>query len=284
MKAMLESGGGRFASLWKIARTDGTTLYFTSHTQSIDYLSNTYQPMSVGGQSARRAQSGLRERNLEFVGYLSSGEIEDDDLRTGAYNGAEVTEYVIDWAYPWQGSFDSNTYYITEISWTGEEWEGQINGLTTQLRQAKGRVIGRRCEWVLGDADCGVDVASHTDSGSVSSVPEQRKRIYTNLTGEVGGYYDNGELTFTSGSNNGRTIDVEQYIPTNGEFIFALPVNFDIAASDTFDVYPGCGGDLEDCKGTSGSNNRPWATNVANHGGFPHVPGTTTSLLTPNAK
>ena len=280
----MQGRGHRFASLWRLTLTDGTTLRFTDHAQSLTFAGDAYSPMSVADVSAHRAEQGLRERNLQFIGYLTADEINFNDLRTGSYNGAEVVEFLVDWKYPWQGAFYTNTYFITEVSWTGETWEAQIDGLTTKLRQAKGLVVTRQCRHVLGDAGCGVDIASHAVTGEVTAVDEQRKQVQTDLTAYATGYFTDGLLTWTSGNNDGLSMEVESFVSTDGVVVFALPLDFDIAVADEFSITPGCSKTLDDCKGTSGDGGRPWTTNVANFGGFPHVPGTTTTLQTPNAK
>lgn len=284
MRATLEGKGHRFASLWQITLTDGSALRFTDFSQNISYQGNTYAPMSVSEASARNAEVGLRERNLEFVGYVSSNEIAFDDLRAGKYNDAQVIEHLVDWRYPWQGAFLSNTYYITELTWTGEEWEAQLDGLTTKLRQPKGIVVGRQCRHLLGDTNCAVNIATHTETGAVTAVDAQRKQIQTDLTSFSAGYFNDGLLSWTSGNNDGLSLEVESYVNTNGVLVFTLPTDYDIAVSDAFSIYPGCNKTLDHCKGTSGTGNRPWASNVPNFGGFPAVPGTTVTLTTPNAK
>lgn len=283
MTALLQSKAHRFASLWAITRKDATVQRYTSHSQALTFEGNSYAPMSISEHSARRAEQGIKERNLDFVGYLSTNDIESADLKAGQYNGAEVTEYLVDWKYPWQGSFLTNTYFITEITWTGEQWEAQLDGLTTKLRQAKGIVVSRRCRFVLGDSNCGVTVATHTVTGTVTAVDTQRKQIQSDLTSQADGYFNDGLITWTSGDNNGEVVEVATFVQTNGVIVFALPLEYDVAVSDTFDIYPGCGKITDHCKGTSGTAGKPWATNIENFGGFPTVPGTTKTLLTPNA-
>lgn len=281
MVALRTGVSHRFTSLWAITLKDSTVLRYTDAPQPIEYEGNTYSPMTVTEASAVESPQGLGERNQAFLGYLSSGQIEEDDLRAGKFDDAQVVETQIDRRYPWQGKFTTNTFFITEMSWSGERWEAQLDGLTTKLRQLKGTTTTFRCQWELGDGDCTVDLGPHTDSGTVTAVDTQRRTVQTNLTGEVLGYYDLGQLTFTSGANNGDGYKVLSYNPTNGVMTLLLPTTFDIAVSDTFDVYPGCNHTPPHCKGTDG---RPWSNNFANYGGDPHVPGTTETLTTPDQK
>lgn len=276
-----QSKSGRFATLWTITRSDGVVLRFTDFQQEIEYESNTYSPISVSDMSAVKSEQGVKERNRTFLGYISSSSITEDDLRAGKYDDAKVTEVGIDWQYPWQGQFFSNTYYITEMKWTGETWEADINGLTTKLRQVKGYTISRRCRWQLGDSDCGVNLATHTETGEITLVSTQRRLFSTDLISFNDGYFKEGLITFTSGNNNGLSYKVNTFSKTAGQVTLLLPTDYDLSVGDTFSIYPGCDHTENHCKG---NDDRPWSSNFENFGGFPHVPGTTNALITPDSK
>ena len=281
IKAIIESKAHRFANLWKLTKKDASVLRFTDFQKQIEFEGNTYNPIAVADQSAVVAAEGLSERNRSFAGYLSSSALTEDDLRSGLYNDATVQHYQVDWKYPWQGSLLSNTFFITEIKWTGQTWEADLNGLTTKLRQFKGMTISRNCRFVLGDTNCGIDLSAYTDTDSVASVTTQRRSITSGITGKADNYYADGMLTFTSGANSGRKYEVISSLETAGAITFLLPTFFDIEVNDDFIITPGCNHTDNHCKG---NNNRPWATNYLNFGGFPDVPGTTAALTTPDSK
>lgn len=77
------------------------------------------------------------------------------------------------------------------------------------------------------------------------------------------GYFDYGVLTFTSGANNGRSMEVRQY--TEGMITLSLPMPYPIEVGDTYTMTPGCDKFLTTC--------RDKFSNVVNFRGEPYLPG-----------
>lgn len=89
----------------------------------------------------------------------------------------------------------------------------------------------------------------------------------------VTGYYDNGILTFDSGLNAGLSYQIAQWdgsTLTLNNVLFAAPV-----PGDSFSISPGCGHNVFDCLNKF--------NNLANHRGFPMIPGMDSLLNYPNA-
>src|SRR5690606_4831954 len=95
--------------------------------------------------------AGLGERNLEFIGAITSDEITDADLRAGKFAQATVYESVIDWRYPWAGAFHTATYWIGEITRSTEHWEAIIGGHVLWIERPVGRIYSRLCDTFVGD-------------------------------------------------------------------------------------------------------------------------------------
>jgi hypothetical protein len=83
------------------------------------------------------------------------------------------------------------------------------------------------------------------------------------LLGDDSGYFDFGVLTFTSGANDGLSMEVRQY--TEGQITLALPMPYECQIGDTYSLIAGCDKTMRAC-GDKFSN-------VVNFRGFPHVPG-----------
>ena len=88
------------------------------------------------------------------------------------------------------------------------------------------------------------------------------------VSAKADGYYDNGQIVFTSGSNSGLTKAIKTYFGRT--FFFNSPLPFIPNAGDTFVAYPGCDKQQSTC--TSKFNN------LANFGGFPYVPVPETAI------
>lgn len=82
------------------------------------------------------------------------------------------------------------------------------------------------------------------------------------------GYYDNGQIVFTSGANNGLVKAVKSY--SAQQFFFNSPLPFPPNAGDTFIAYPGCDKTQATCSSKF--------NNLANFEGFPYVPVPETAL------
>lgn len=79
------------------------------------------------------------------------------------------------------------------------------------------------------------------------------------------GYFDGGKITFTSGANAGRSMEVKAYVP--GLLVLAMPMPYPLAVGDAYSLTPGCGRRIiEDCVGVY--------NNAINFDGEPCRPGT----------
>jgi len=81
--------------------------------------------------------------------------------------------------------------------------------------------------------------------------------------GSGSGYFDNGVITFTSGLNNGRSMEVQSYVP--GQWTLELPMPYLPAIGDTYSMHAGCDYSLQTC--------RDRFNNIVNMRAEPYVPG-----------
>jgi uncharacterized phage protein (TIGR02218 family) len=275
----------RYAVLWRIQRQDGVVLRFTDHGTPITFGDDLYSPVGGVDATAREAHDGLRERNLELLGIINSDDITQDDLRAGKYRKALITERLVDWKYPWLGSWRTRAYWVTDLEFSHQGWKAQVEGVTAVLRRPFGELVTRTCRHNLGDSKCTVNIAAHVDSGTVTAVDSQdRVRMYDDATGQADFYYNNGICTFTSGNNQGLSRPIQLFRDSDGLFQFTHAFPYDIEVGDTYNATPGCGKTKEDCKGVSGTGGKPWANNILNYGGFLFVPGNDKMIQTPDAK
>ena len=171
MKSFLVNGQLRYATLWTIERADGIALRFTDHNATLVRSGLSYTPISGVSASARQKREGNHPQNLEVIGVISDSSITDEDLISGKYRGAKVTETVVDWKYPDEGIFHRSIMWIAEHSFSEEVWEAQVVGLVNRLRRSFGDLLSRTCRWgAFGDADCGVFLPSHIRSGEVTEI------------------------------------------------------------------------------------------------------------------
>jgi uncharacterized phage protein (TIGR02218 family) len=262
---MLLNGVHRWATCWKIERTDNTTYRFTDHDRPLFVDGEEYTPVGSPSASARQKTEGIgRAMNVEIRGVIDSNAISDDDLHAGRFRGARVTEFVVDWRFPWAGKFQVFVYWIRETTYDQETWTAQCEGLLCRMKNKVGQVLTRTCRHTLGDAMCRVNLAPFTVVDEVEVVIEDRVEfVAANITGDEE-YYNGGNLTWITGQNMNIVSEVKSF-KSNGIFRLQLMTPFPIAAGDRFSVVPGCDKNLTTCKNKF--------NNVVNFGGFPHLVG-----------
>ena len=268
----------RYAVCWDILRTDAAHYRFTTHDHAL-VLADGFEYSPAGGlnQTAARKESGLREQNQEFNGVITSDKITVDDLRAGMFREADVTQYLVDWRYPWAGSLQTLKYYIARTDFDGEVWEAEVTGITRRLKQTIGDVVGRTCKADLGDNDCKINLeqASYRALGSVGTIVEDR-RIFTTSgvgTGFGDDFFNHGELVWTSGPNTGVRSMVKDWISASVQAELILPTPFDIGTGNTFTMYAGCEKTKTVCSNKF--------SNLVNFRGDPYIPGTDKLMQTP---
>jgi hypothetical protein len=163
--------------LWKINRDDNKDLNpsigvsehpsfgskelrFTDWVRPIWYEGQQYAP-SAGEQdggaegSNVRAETGLTETTSSLTGIVSSSTIRNEDLVAGRYRGARITEYVVDPFFPFLGTLRPAVWFCRGTRWNGEQWEFDIQGLSTKLLIQRGNIVTRTCRHELFAGICG---------------------------------------------------------------------------------------------------------------------------------
>lgn len=277
----------RYATLWSIVRVDGVTLRFTDHDETIVTPSgSTFIPGGGFSASARSKHIGTEKSpNLEIRGIVNSENITEEDLRAGRYREASVSEWLIDWRYPWLGAFAKRVYTIVGVTFSTNGWEAQMEGNARKLRQASGRTAQRRCPHDLGQpilaslgpgqaGGCGVDLALFDDTGTVTSITDDKRKFEATAIGsQVDNYYRHGIITWNTGDNAGLSFECQKYINSGRKFTQFLNTPFVIQIGDTFRAIAGCDKERSTCKDKF--------DNLVNFGGLPWVPGTDKIIRVP---
>jgi hypothetical protein len=86
-----------------------------------------------------------------------------------------------------------------------------------------------------------VAIQALTVTGSITAISTAVKRVFRDSTRtEADTFFTGGLVTFTSGLNIGRSMEVKKYTLSTGEFELVLPLAFDLAVSDAYTVQAGC--------------------------------------------
>ncbi len=269
----------RFATCWKIERLDGTIFRYTDYNAKLTVQGQVYTPVDSFLATAREAQSQLESINITAKGAVASTSFTVNDMIAGFFREAEVTEFVVDWKYPWAGILICNVYIIESLTFDGERWVGEFVGQGKRLTRPVGNVYSRNCRYTLGDQKCAFDLTTtgFTETGvSVTAVVVNRESTQftaTALTNDDN-FWAQGNITWLTGANVGITTEVKIWTKIGAGFVLSIPTPFDIVATDTFTVTAGCDKTQRTCIDKFDNN--------INHGGFPNIPGPDKVLAGPS--
>jgi len=198
------------ATCWSIKRKDGKTLYFTDHDRDVVVGGNRYVAADSMNPSAVSSQSGLTVDNLEFEGLLSAGAVDEEDLRAGRYDHAEIHVFLVNYNAPEMGALTLKHGWLGEVTVKGGQFVAEMRGLTSRLQQHIGDVYTSACRAAFGDARCGIALSNYRFGGSVTGV-EALFAFSDSTKLQVNDYFAGGIVEFTSGANTGIRMEVRDF-------------------------------------------------------------------------
>ena len=255
---------------WKITQQGGAVQGFTDHDRDIVYEGVTYAAATGFTPTAIESRAGLAVDNLDVEGMLSSGSLTEADIMAGKYDFAEIEIFLVNYADLSQGALKLRRGWLGEVSLSGGHFVAEVRGLAQALSQNIGELYSPSCRASLGDGRCNVNLASHTVTGSITSLASESRQEFTDSARtDASGIFTFGKITFISGANSGISMEVKEHrkLPAGagGFFVLALPVPYALETGVTYTLTKGCDKTLATC--------RDRFANVANFRGEPHVPG-----------
>lgn len=264
LAAHIATRSTKLASALKITRTDGQIFGFTSHDRDAVISGVTYS-----------AEPGLDVSDIVIAANAAVGNLELTTLHDGSLfitkdilNGVWRNAAFLIFRYNW----DSLTDGIDSLlGGTLGEIEMRQNSLLVELRDLRqyfqqpiGDASSKNCRARLGDARCTKDLTSFTYTGTITGVTSGLV-FRDSGRGEGADWFGEGEITFTSGNNNGISSKVKTF-DADGTFHLAIPLVGTVQVGDTYSAIAGCRKRLtEDC--------RDKFNNVINFVGEPHRQG-----------
>lgn len=264
----LSGAATRLATCWKAERGDGVVLGFTDHDRDIAFDGVIFVADSGAQASEASAGPGLAVGGEEVFGALSAEALAADDLAAGLWDRARIEVWRVNWAAPEERVL-LRIGEIGEVTRAGEAFRAEIRGLAQALDETRGRVFGHLCDADLGDARCGVDLedAAFVTEGAVLALQSARRVTVSGLAGFADGWFDRGLVTWLSGENAGRAVEVAAHGVEEAGVVLELWLEpaATIMPGDTFRVTAGCDKRAATCSARF--------ANLVNFRGFPHMPG-----------
>ena len=246
---------------WRVIRRDGVEILGTEYDQDLTITTGDY----AGGYLARagitgsdvRSTADLSVDNLEVTGALSDNtggdssssssalfllDLNAADIEAGLLDNAEVVTFLVNAIAPDLYQLVLRSGWIGNTTRTAEgQYKTELRGLTQALSQGIVRTYGVGCDAELGDARCKVDMTPLTHDRFVAGVMIPRRRIFhSGASLDFTGIFRGGRVLFTSGENEGFSMEIKEYDSPNQEIELYLPTPRDFALLDTITVSAGC--------------------------------------------
>jgi len=291
-------GTTSFVRCWSIILLNSRgTFNFTEHDHALSVDGLLYYPSDSIAATATTNEGNLDVPNASARGVISSSKITEKMLREGSFNGAAVTEFLVDSRFPFAGKMRVMRYNIGKVAYndTKQSFECDIVGLSERLGNAVGEIYSRTCRWNFGDSNCNIlgGLAAWTRTGTVATVGvgQLAHRFTTGaLSGGAvyAGLFNDGHIEWTNSNNDNLFGVIKRFttIPSN-TFELSTPPPTPILVGDTITVIAGCnklsGVDIDGKDVPSGHCKHRY-NNLLNFGGFPYIPTNDKLYQTPDAQ
>ena len=274
MLAHVSSEVTTLCTCWKITRRDATEFFFTDHDQDLTVSGDLYVSSEGYNRTAATSGSDMSVSNIDIEGMFSDDSITEEDLRKGLFDSSTVILTLVNWADVAMSPVILGHFITGDFLYTPSGvFKTTMYGIGQLLTHSVGDIYSPTCTVDLGSTRCGFDVATVAETGTVSTVAS-RSVFTAAVTGtNVDDWFNFGVLTWLTGANAGRSIEVRDWVQSSSTVTLYLPMAVAITVGDTFEVYPGCNKTVAHC--------RDKFDNIVNMQGFPYVPGQDYLVATP---
>jgi uncharacterized phage protein (TIGR02218 family) len=274
LAAHIALGQTTLASCYRVTRTDGVTQGFTDHDQDLVIDGVTYMASSGFSKFNLTDKSNLEMSQMQVDGMINAG-MTAADLRARKYDYADVQIFAVNWANLSQGKIILLTGKFGPVTINEYGFQVELNGMAARLSNVRGDLYQPSCRVDLGSTECGVDVDSLMQSGTVATTDGARNLTATGLSA-ADTYFAGGLLTWLTGNNTGDSVEVRSWTSGGAALVLYLKARAAIVVGDTFKVQPGCDKLFSTC--------RDKFSNIVNFRGEPYIPGTDYLLTIPDYK
>ena len=257
---------------WRISRTDGVILGFTNFDSDLVIDGVTYAAATGFTPSAIASDSTMSVNNLEVNSILDSSAIAPSDLVGGKYDYARIDIFLanyLDLPTDLEANPPKHLLLLSgvlgEVKHSDTSFSAEVRSKSQFLSQKTTNLTSKSCRYDLGDAKCIVNLASYTHNLAVATVINSRTFTVDGSFNKFDGYLDYGNVTFSSGANNGVKSMVATYANSSRTITLFEPLPYSLAVGDTLVAIAGCRKTTQDCQSRY--------SNIVNFGGENLIPG-----------
>lgn len=251
------------ATCWRIERTDSQEFFFTDHDTDIVYDGDTYESASGMLPSQLSQNLGMAVDNLDLLAFLQASKVTEADILAGLYDYAAFDIFLINYEDTSMGiMYYLKDWKLGEVTIQDNAFRVEARGKAQLLQQQIIDVYSPSCRNTYGDNHCTL-TRGHT-TGTVTGVTDKRT-FADSSRGESSDLFRFGELVWTSGDNDGYSMEVKYFDFDTDTFLLFEQMPEDIQVGDTYTVYYGCDKSQSTCLTRF--------DNIENFRGEPYMPG-----------
>ncbi len=254
-------------SCWRITKIDGSRLGFTDHDRSLSFDGTAFEAQSGYTGSEIESSLGLSVDNLEAAGALESTRLDEQQLKAGDFDHAEIEIWRVNWQDVSQRLLVRKGH-LGEVTYGGGRFTAEVRGLAHLFNQTKGRLYQYGCDAELGDQRCKInlDDTAFRATGTVA-ISEGASLELSGTAGFADDWFTRGLCEFTTGTNAGRKFRIKRHNAIGAVTRIDLwqPPSQAVQVGDVVVLRAGCDKQFKTC-GEKFANSE-------NYRGFPHMPG-----------
>lgn len=259
---------GYRAVLVKVTTNKGVVYGYTDHDVQLTVDSVVYQPTPGLLRGNMSVSSTEQVSNQEFsTAWIDAPE---EELLSGLFDNAKIDVLHCSWKNPSYGGFIINSGNLGQIQWNSDGFTADVMGFMRALQKNVNFIATGHCRHLLFSqfdeqhiGACTLNKTSYTRTGTVTGILTDQIKITASGLVTTNQYHTNGVLTWTSGTNSGKSHEIKNHLSSNNSLEFFLPTEHDIQLGETFSITAGCDKTHSTCKSKF--------NNVINFGGFPHI-------------
>lgn len=222
-----------------------------------------YQCIPGVDRTAYLSSSDMAPSAVDLEGFVGYGGITYDAIASGVFDGARCYAFLTTFTAPIEDEEEVTVALLGKTSLRDKRFRIEKMSLVDALGQTISDAVTSTCIHELGDSGCQINLATHTVTGTLTSVTS-RTVLRDSTRSEAADWFGNGSIEFLSGPNAGlRPLDIKSYA-ADGTITTHDAAYYPPANGDSYRMIPGCRGRKVDCV-------TKW-NNVANAFAFWDVP------------
>ncbi len=248
------------ATFWRVARSDGVTLGFTTHDGDLWFDGVLHRAVPGMMPSAIRRSADLEPDSAEVEGALSHESISSADLAAGRFDGARVAIGVVDWE-----SLENHVLYRGAIGSVTEEaskFTAQLFSRKAELQHDPVPRTSPTCRAAFCGPGCTLSAVRYTHRATVISAQLNQNALTVSSATDPA-LFLGGTLRVCDGALAGQSAEI---ISVSGsQLVLSSPLDEAPVAGTRLRLTEGCDRTIATCASRF--------ANAINFQGEPYLPG-----------